>query len=255
MRAITRAIMPAFLQERRDAARRDAVQATFGSNVNLAAARRVSISSTHNFLYNRIQKNANSSLMVFMYRAHTNRVTSVIRSRQNVPHLSTTSIRSIPFLGGYRRLIVIRNPYSRVLSAFLDKFRHEHIIARHGRFDLSPAGFGSFLDWLENGGMGGNSHWDLQVNQMLLPLDAYSDIIRFETLAQDMTRFVQSFENDRLAGIGDSLFAHGRRHATGASDKILEFYDGKRFEKVAKLYKRDFEALGYDAAGVGGQSH
>ena len=87
-------------------------------------------------------------------------------------------------------MVIIRNPYSRVLSAFLDKHKSRKIRERHGVWEPTPEGFAAFLGYLEAGGLGGNSHWDLQKKQMLLPLSAYDGVIHFENLREEMLGFL-----------------------------------------------------------------
>ncbi len=222
------------------------LQAVF-ADVPLAkdAIPRVCYIAQYDLLYNRIQKNANSNTMVLWNYLVNARMDRVIKSRKNIAHLHDLGSAALSRLGGSRSLLVIRDPYSRVLSAFLDKFRRPAIRRAHGDFDLAPAGFARFVAWLEEGGLEKNGHWDLQTKQMLLPLGRYTDVVRFEQYGQRMLEFLLELgvPEEKLAFSG--LVTHGARHATGADEKLAAFYDGDTRLRVARIYEADFTALGY----------
>ncbi|HSO47471.1 MAG TPA: sulfotransferase family 2 domain-containing protein [Rhizobiaceae bacterium] len=206
---------------------------------------RVCYIKEYDLLYNRIQKNANSNTMVLWNHLVNARMDSVIKSRNKIAHLHDLGSATLSRLGRSRSLLVIRDPYSRVLSAFLDKFRRPAIRQEHGDFDLAPAGFARFVAWLEEDGLEKNAHWDLQTKQMLLPLGRYTDVVRFERYGQGMLEFLRELgvPEEKLAFSG--LVTHGARHATGADEKLAAFYDRDTRRRVAKIYEADFAALGY----------
>ena len=246
MKQLLRALSDTLIEPSRGPRRLAALKQSFGDELNEAALRRVAVSHRYGILYNRIQKNANSSLIAWFHRIEHGTTKSIIKSRRDMLHLDRVAPGQVAKIATYRRLIVIRNPYSRVLSAFLEKFRYDHIIAAHGRFERTPEGFGAFLDWVQNGGLTRNPHWDLQTKQIALPLSAYTDVIRFETLAQDMTRFIASIGNEALTEASTGMFDQGRRHATGADTRQSEYYTPARQQQVAEIYRADFEVLGYE---------
>jgi len=89
-----------------------------------------------------------------------------------------------------------------LLSGFLDKHRYNGAKEKYGQFDLTPCWFRGFVTWLEDGGIVRDSHWDLQIKLMLLPLEKYSYVFRFESLRNDMKLFLSKHEihlkSDRL---------------------------------------------------------
>lgn len=141
--------------------------------------------------------------------------------------------------------IIVRNPYSRVLSAFLDKLKKERYQKAHGTFDLTPEGFGDFLKWLENGGLTGDPHWDLQTKLMMVPLEKYDTVVRFETFSSSMRSFLEGRGLTVPAGALEEYYPSYRGRETNSSSKLTQFYTPERAEIVRRLYAKDFEALDY----------
>ena len=216
------------------------------TEINRNAIRRVCYIEKYNVIYNRIQKNANSNTMVFWNYILSSRMDSVRSSRGAIAHLHDLG-PSVAKIANARSLLVTRDPYSRVLSAFLDKLRRPENRARYGEFDLDPAGFARFLAWLEDGGLSRNPHWDLQVKQMLFPLATYTHVIPFERYGEGMLAFFKEIgvPEDKLDIPG--LATRGTNHATGADVKKEGFYDAECRQRVRRLYEADFSVLGYDS--------
>jgi len=229
-------------------ARREALRKIFGDDFKWHAANQCTVSDAGRFIYNRIPKNANSSLVTLMHAIENGYFRSVIKSRRNIDHLNTIAVGSVHRLTDYRRMVVVRNPYSRLLSAFLEKMSYDRNRGRYGKFELSPDGFDDFIGWLERGGLEKNQHWDLQTRKMILPLGQYTDVIRFEALHEQLGEFIVSVglgaKSALLENMSEASSA-GRRHGTGASGKIDRFYTQPRAARVYDLYRSDFEALGY----------
>lgn len=227
--------------------RRAAVADLFPAcSVNFAALGRMAVLPRQGLLYNRIQKNANSSLITLFHYIETGRKRSPRRARADTLHLDGWPLHRMSELGGRRLLLVIRNPYSRVLSAFLNKMSKAHIREAYGEYDLTPAGFGRFLRWLDAGGLSENDHWNLQTRQILLPLADYTHVIRLENLGAELDAFLSDIGEapERLRAEG--AFSLGSANRTGARDKTAAFYDADGVAIVRRLFCEDFDILGYD---------
>lgn len=74
-------------------------------------------------------------------------------SKDSSVHLSDMGVRGIFALKRAKRMVIVRDPFSRTLSAFLDKFRSPFFQRDFGPFDLTPEGFSRFLAYLEGGGL------------------------------------------------------------------------------------------------------
>jgi hypothetical protein len=215
-------------------------------NISAPAIKSVCYVAKYDVLYNRVKKNANSNTMVLWNYILNARMDSVIKSRSRVTHIYDLPAAQLAKIGQSNTLLITRDPYSRVLSAFLNKFSTERIRARHGEFELSPEGFRAFVRWVAEGGLTKNPHWDLQVKQILLPVEQYKKVIRFENYAEGMRDFLVEIgvpvEKLEIPG----LQTRGTNHATKAGDKLNVFYDGETRQLVGNLYERDFGELGYD---------
>ncbi|GAB4263642.1 MAG: hypothetical protein Kow0013_10220 [Pararhodobacter sp.] len=222
------------------------VERRYGKGVaNRAALRRLAFFPKLGLAFNRVKKNANSALILLLFELETGRTGQAHAVKDETPNLFDLTRAQVSELDRYAVLVTVRNPYSRVLSAFLDKFRFERYRKKHGDFALTPEGFGAFLTWLDRGGLMRDPHWDLQTKLIALPLDRYDAVFRFESLRTDALAFLASrglvVPEGALAGEhkGDA----GKE--TGASSRMAAFYTPERAELVARLYAADFAALGY----------
>ncbi|ATX65329.1 sulfotransferase family 2 domain-containing protein [Roseinatronobacter bogoriensis] len=221
-----------------------ALRANYGP-VRMFAIRRVAVFPELGLAYNRIKKNANTSTMILLQQLSTGEVVKGNAAKSGMRLYFDLSAQELQNIGDLNLFIIIRNPYSRVLSAFLGKMKKKHYQQAHGVFDMTPEGFGKFLKWLENGGLTGDQHWDLQVKLMMLPLEKYDTVIRFEEYSSSMRRFLEGRGLNVPAGALEEYYPTYRGHETNASSKLTQFYTPERVEIVRRIYAKDFEALNY----------
>jgi hypothetical protein len=141
-------------------------------------------------------------------------------------------------------IAVRRNPYSRTLSAFLDKFRLDAFRQKFGMFDLTPTGYEKFLRWLAIDGLFLNSHWAPQV-MSLLPLHYYSEILTQENLEQDLEDFLGRLRPSDVAMNLRRRSSDENAHNRFAEGRLYEFYSSEARDVVTELYASDFASLGY----------
>lgn len=213
--------------------------------VNFRGIKQTLVIDEYKVAYNKIHKNGSTSMMVLWNSVLSGSVESrkvAMRKLRRISSLSETEIRE---LKTYRWLLITRNPYARVLSAFFDKFRREKITSTLGTFALTPDGFKDFVRWLEDGNLDKNHHWDLQINEMLLPIFGYSDIIRLENLHSDVPAFFRKIgvPVEKLDFKG--AYQSGSTHRTGSDSRMEACYEGDTQERVYKLFEADFLTLGY----------
>lgn len=140
----------------------------------------------------------------------------------------------------------VRNPFTRVLSAYLDKIvRREAgvvgpLLRRHG-LDRPPASFAAFLELVaEEAPEEMDLHWrpqTLAVGYGVVPFDFIGS---FETLNEDLPFVMQ-----RIFGREVALQAH-RGHRTDAQNLIERHFGPRQIELVQHLYAADFVNFGYD---------
>ena len=204
----------------------------------------VYVNKRHGFLYNRIKKNANSVVMMYFHSQHGRGVVpndhdAINLAKERLPHLNNTLLLTDP--ATLRRMVVLRNPYDRLLSAFLDKFRdgsdfHE----RYRPFEISNDGFSSFISWLEDGGINKNGHWNLQSSLLAFPIDFYTDFIDCKRLKTELPAFLNS------VGMDGNQFGHhenassGKMNATKSQSVADRYWSDDLRDRVFKLYESDF---------------
>lgn len=147
--------------------------------------------------------------------------------------------------GEYFRFSFVRNPITRVLSCYLDKFvsnkwekaRRLPGFGFEPDYDLS---FLEFLNFISNQNpIDMDVHWMPQTTILSLGSVKYDFIGRFENFSADFQRIC------RYLGVEEFHDNEGREHRTNASDVTCKFYGDRELEIVRRLYREDFELLMY----------
>lgn len=134
------------------------------------------------------------------------------------------------------KFAVVRNPFSRTLSAYLDK------VERKGKIDGYETSFTDFLDYLEGGGLYRNAHWAPQSALLLIPPERYDFFGRVETFDEDMAQVYARLREPAVGFQARSIY----QNRTGANEKARRYYTARQVEQVRSLFRRDFELFGYD---------
>jgi len=211
----------------------------------LPALRRLAYWPKFGLSYNKVKKNANTSVVLLLDHLQHEGEVSRRDAKWRTFGLFDVALSELGRLAQYHYFIVIRDPYSRVLSAFLDKFRHEEFWSSYGDFPLDPDGFDSFLAWLKAGGLNKDPHWDLQIKLMVWPLEKYDTVIRFENFAAEMHALFESRNIQISAELLEDVLPSDHGKKTSAADQLDRFYTPARRQLVAELFRDDFDALGY----------
>lgn len=139
----------------------------------------------------------------------------------------------------------VRNPFSRVLSVYLDKIKNDRSEAmefkrRVGFPEDQPLNLDEFLDGLNHlSSEQDDPHWRPQYDNLLsgkMPLHYIG--------------YVESFEED-FAEVSSVIFGERIRlrswmkHSTGATEKVKECLSPENVEVILKKYHQDFEMFGY----------
>ena len=143
----------------------------------------------------------------------------------------------------------MRNPYSRLLSVYLDKIAGMRIAGTG--FDIvaracavarpADVSFERFIRYLEDGGLWKNPHWAPQVSMIPVKVSRLAFVGRVESLEQDLAAVV-----DRLFGEGTFMSVQTRMDGrTHAAKRLGEYYDDELTRRVQVLYREDFEAFSY----------
>ena len=152
------------------------------------------------------------------------------------------------------RFAFVRNPYTRLLSAYLDKIVGRRPEAGQIVAEAESLGFEaidgllSFVDFLKcvealaAKGAFLDKHWRPQHHQL------YPEAIRYNRIGK-----VEKLRDD-LGGVATELGMTANEtsrkfgHETRATDQMQQYYSDEARALVARVYKADFEAFGYDLA-------
>ncbi len=213
---------------------------------------RATISKAYGFAYFRVPKAANSSVLMSLCEAmgyvdtgSKPEIDEIKRRGFYKPYeLSMADVRALE--SEYFLFAFVRNPFSRVVSAYLDKVASGHeprirekVESYLERARGSEISFPEFLDFLSaNNNIKSDAHWMPQETLLTLPIDKFSYIGNIETFGDDMATIMK-----RIFGGGNTELC--APHGTSASKKVHDFVGEAEKKKIVSLYARDFELLGY----------
>lgn len=237
-------------------------------------AARVAVSPQWGFTFIRIPKAANSTVAVALQQrfpqhaapdsaraSHSFRrirpgspASSYRRAKHTfTPLTSLSTVQVEEMLANHFVFTVVRNPFHRVLSAYLQKFTADRYrdafadeVVRFGNGDLS---FNAFCRWLrDGGGLNRNPHWTPQSRIIgLIGHDRLDLIGRVESLDEDLARIVAriSCDNGLHPCEQPAAFTASGPTPTHARAKAREYYDDECMAIIVGLYHDDFRKLGY----------
>lgn len=183
---------------------------------------------------NRIPKAANSTVVTNLARlSHGQHVRSYAAKRMyRTP--ATLSTDEVARFDDLFKFVVVRNPFSRTLSAYLEKI--ERRAEQKGR----QTSFREFLEQARDGALYSNAHWAPQSDLLLIPVEKFDYIGKVESLEHDLAVIKHRIRPDQPLPVTSA-----RGHATGASSKLARYYEPDLIDMVRQLYQRDFELFGY----------
>ena len=216
---------------------------------------RIRISHEYRFIYIRIPKAANTMLSHTLFQ-HVQGVTAASNSEaknafDRPSDLTSRDINHV--LRDYHTFIFVRNPYERVLSAYLSKVRsttrekkryRDYVQRRLKLQSDTGISFTQFCHYLTKGGLYDDPHWLPQhAYAAMLGTDTLNSIGKVERLEQDCQAIFEIlFPDQRTIQFSTKS---GSRNKSGC--KIEEFYDAECREIVRDLYRQDFSTFGYPA--------
>lgn len=230
------------------------------------------------FFCNRIPKAANSTVVSSLATLKLGRKTGSKDAKRLFRSPSELSVEQLAHFENLYKFVFVRNPFSRTLSAYLDKVHRKQQGASGlevvGQVDqqLARDGFLDFLKSLQHGKLFSNAHWAPQSSILLIPLERFDFIGRVETLDQDLSLVLDRLslqsteeciyqqsapqETKNMGAATDSdteseAASVGAKinpvfsNATGAGSKQAFYYEPESIEIVQQLYSNDFEHFGY----------
>jgi len=176
-----------------------------------------------------------------------------VHARENVPlpsliDLDDVTQREVLESPDFLRMVVVRNPYTRLFSAWANKIMlcepgYERVYqAIRGSLPAGPGlrliSFPEFVEYIATENLEAcDPHWSLQTTHTFISAIDFNLIGKLERLGECLERFM------RHVG-GGAEFAD--RPANTSEAARFGGYDDEVAAKVHLLYRADFERLGYD---------
>ena len=163
----------------------------------------------------------------------------------------------------YTKVILVRHPFDRLLSAYKDKFVYKRFFSKiYQRFIIKTLGqdavmqngrvrisFKQFLELVSHGYDEGfrNHHWESYMN-LCLPCHVHYDyILKMETLESDSQEALSVFLNKDQTSV-TLPHLNGRRPFVEKLDSVSKAFgevDPVMIKDLMRIYKADFDVFGY----------
>ena len=140
-------------------------------------------------------------------------------------------INDIPF-----KFAVVRNPYSRLLSFFLNAKRENFV----GKLRLHPkTDFASFVaEVTEQTPEQMNRHWKVQYYNIYCDVIRHDHFIKFENFEDEFRKVMARFG-------AKTKIRSAHKGQSNAGTRIADYYTPEITAKVREKYALDFESFGY----------
>lgn len=224
---------------------------------------KTNISLQNKYVYVAVDKVANSTVKERLYRIEYQPVgwkTLTLFDKKCSPLLSPyqlpwDQVRDVLNSGNYTRFAFVRNPYTRLLSCYLDRIMRTQstprlrLMKHMGR----PRGSGAptFEEFVQTvtqqASVTQDPHWREQSDELLVGAFDYDFIGKFEGLADDMAAVSQMIWGELrpemdLSGKKNS---NSSPRATSAGKSLADYYTDDMVRLVQDRYAADFQNFGY----------
>ena len=186
--------------------------------------------------YNRIPKAANSTIITNLVTLKLGYELHPEKGKRLFKAPSALTIEEVKKFDELFKFTVVRDPFSRTLSAYLDKIDRKYNIT------TEKVSFKDFLISLKKGKLYSNLHWAPQTSILLIPLDEFDFIGKFEKLNTDLSYIISRIKNET---VHEFDYSKKGPPSTSATDKIAKYFDKECVELVQEMYSKDFELLDY----------
>jgi hypothetical protein len=217
------------------------------------------ISFRYKYIYNANPKCACSMIRLALLRLERSDLSArpvaldVIHSRDFCPTLRPLQIAQFGTLlarGDFFKFTFVRDPYERLLSAYLDKIvagqpQKRKVLEQLGRGEEPLRSHVSFSDFV--GVVARQSiqqmdmHWRVQYHQILYEAFRYDHIGRVETFSQDIAVVANRIHPDLLRLVPPKPI-----NVRKATAQVEKYYPRALRDLVNRTYEIDFTTFGYE---------
>lgn len=216
------------------------------------------ISLKNQYLFHSVGKAANSTVKFFLYTGEsrgTRYKYEDVHDRRSSPLISPFQLPENQLVDIFKRkdffkFTFVRNPYSRLLSCYLDRILprkstpYKEFVRYIGKEVGYEVSFEEFIRVIcSQSNKDQNNHWRLQYADAMCELIAYDFIGRQESFSTDMA-VVWKKIYPRFS-VPDFSSRNMSPSKTGSADKVSEYWARELREIVLARYAQDFDYFGY----------
>jgi hypothetical protein len=218
--------------------------------------RQISVSRELRFIYFRVAKSANSTVIATLSAAEGRNVplvpieggtmTDVSMAKASYERPGDLTKDDVAQLDEFFKFTVVRNPYTRFVSVFTGIKRPENPETYRRRVRAAtgaPEDFtaADFLDYLEAGGIMDDPHWARQADLVFVPITTLDFVGKVENLDRDLDHITS-----RIFGSAATMrkVAPSAAKSRAAFDSVLQPEVAAR---IRRLYEYDFDKFAYSA--------
>ena len=212
--------------------------------------RRIAVAPGRRFVWVRVPKAANSTVARTLWAALHPEAYAAPRgddAKRWFIRPSALDAELVAQVAGFYKFMIVRNPFTRALAAYLDKAGHRKCGYKIQRRPITPGqppvDFRGFCEYLAAGGVNDDPHWCVQARLSPFPIEALNEVGYVESLEGDLGRILAGLLPERP---DPQALVPALGHATGASTKVAAYYGEPERRLIAQAYAEDFERFGYD---------
>ena len=194
----------------------------------------------------RAEAESNNRTVPDVYGVHSNWL-----PMYSVKEIGKSAFIAVLNSDNYRKFTFVRNPYARVLSAYLSKIVAPPLpndfyspkTSLYRKVGLDQNREISFLEFLQIisdlSDFEKNEHWRPLTQQVFLKYISYDFIGRLESINEDLNRILSTIYG---RPVGPYFLS---RITTNANEKLSDYYCPASRKLVVQIYEEDFTNFGY----------
>lgn len=220
----------------------------------------INISEKNNFLYLENPKVASTTALRMLAKQEDPVISTTMKTPHdkinspfsNLLNYSPEEQDKLLFGDDIYRFTMVRNPFSRLLSAYMSKISKNlkpkrEVLAIINGVDVEQVkdltqevSFDEFVEVVvASKDFSMNPHWKPQVSQILFNHIRYNRIVYFENLEEDLSKVWTDIYKSNVNGLAKP------GNKTSATELVKEYYSDSTRKLVANRFENDFSEFGY----------